>query len=97
MTHVLEVQKQGSDFSLFNFSQLHASNDCLIKVTNFVDYQKKKMNLIVEILVTTKGFYTELHLHKSLYSFNNLPSKKSIVFFLPKTRKINIKDEGNSY
>ena len=54
MTHVQEMQKQGNDFSLFNYSQLHASNDCLIKVTNFVDYQKKKsLNLIVEVLITT--------------------------------------------
>ena len=65
MTQVQEVQKRGNDFSFFNYSQLHASNDCLIKVTSFVDYQKKKtLNLIVEVLITTKGFYTELHLYK---------------------------------
>ena len=88
MTHVQEVQKQGND--LFNYSQLHASNDCL--QTLWTTRKKKTLNLIVEVLITTKGFCTS-----NCTSFNNLPSKKSIVFFLPKTRKINKKDGDNSY
>ena len=59
-----------------------------------MNYQKKTLNLFVQVLIATKGFSAELHLHTVTVHHSIIYAIKSQfldVFFLPKTRKIKIK------